>query len=358
MKENIRIIDGAGCWMESRAVEQLEKTAELPGVVRAVGLPDLHPGRTPVGAVFETEGRIYPHLLGNDLGCGMTLFRTGISPGQYRAEQWIRRLRRIENAGRSNHLRTGDDDDVREPAGGPDARQTTFRPGTLGGGNHFAEFQVCETFGGREILLLIHSGSRGLGQEIYERFGSPQGLTPDTDDWARYLQEHRRAVEFARENRRATAERLLERLGYHRELVEVIDCCHNLLEERDGRFLHRKGAAAAEPGRPVVIPGSRGSLTYVAMPTERVSETLWSLAHGAGRKYQRSACRDRFREKYRAEELTRTKLKSAVVCSDKNLLYEEAPEAYKDIESVIDCMRERGLIEIKAVLRPLLTYKG
>ena len=68
---NIRIIAGAKTWIEGEAVQQVKKTAELPGMVRAVGMPDLHPGRgVPVGAVFISQGRFYPYLVGNDIGCG------------------------------------------------------------------------------------------------------------------------------------------------------------------------------------------------------------------------------------------------------------------------------------------------
>jgi release factor H-coupled RctB family protein len=72
----IKIIADEKCWIEQPAVEQLHLVASLHGVTRAVGLPDLHVGRTPVGVALETEGIVYPHLVGNDIGCGMGLFET------------------------------------------------------------------------------------------------------------------------------------------------------------------------------------------------------------------------------------------------------------------------------------------
>src|SRR6058998_1353480 len=74
---DVKIIAGPKTWIEGDAVQQLKKTAELPGMVRAVGMPDLHPGPgTPVGAAFVSKGRFYPHLVGNDIACGMGLWQT------------------------------------------------------------------------------------------------------------------------------------------------------------------------------------------------------------------------------------------------------------------------------------------
>jgi release factor H-coupled RctB family protein len=70
----VRLLASKRNWIEGEAVSQLKKTAELPGVRLAVGLPDLHPGRGhPVGAAFVTEGGVYPQLVGNDVGCGMVI---------------------------------------------------------------------------------------------------------------------------------------------------------------------------------------------------------------------------------------------------------------------------------------------
>jgi release factor H-coupled RctB family protein len=73
---NVTIISSEKNWLEQNAVNQLNQISTLPGVVRAVGLPDLHPGKTPVGAAIITEDIIYPHLVGNDIGCGMSMFMT------------------------------------------------------------------------------------------------------------------------------------------------------------------------------------------------------------------------------------------------------------------------------------------
>ena len=123
-----------------------------------------------------------------------------------------------------------------------------------------------------------------------------------------------------------------------------------------GYFLHRKGAAPSDRGL-VIIPGSRGSHSYLVAPVGDQQRNLWSVAHGAGRKWNRSECKGRLRDRYRAGSLTRTKLGSYVICEDKELLYEEAPQAYKDIQGVIEDMISFGLIRVIATFSPLLTYK-
>ena len=73
----VRVIASAKNWIEGAAVQQLEKTAALPGMRLAVGLPDLHPGKgSPIGAAYVVEGWLYPTLVGNDIGCGIGLWRT------------------------------------------------------------------------------------------------------------------------------------------------------------------------------------------------------------------------------------------------------------------------------------------
>jgi release factor H-coupled RctB family protein len=110
----------------------------------------------------------------------------------------------------------------------------------------------------------------------------------------------------------------------------------------------------------VVIPGSRGTLSYLVRPMmEQVgqAEAGWSLAHGAGRKWKRGEVKARLKDRYRPADLGQTALGGRVICEDKELLYEEAPEAYKDIDVVVGALVEAGLCAIVATLRPLITYK-
>ena len=107
----------------------------------------------------------------------------------------------------------------------------------------------------------------------------------------------------------------------------------------------------------LVIPGSRGSLSYLVSPIGDQHENCFSVAHGAGRKWKRSESRSRLHQKYPYKTLLQTKLGSKVICDDKNLLYEEAPQAYKNIDIVIHDLQDAGLIRVIARLKPLITYK-
>lgn len=255
----------------------------------------------------------------------------------------------------------------------PDIQQHPFSYalGSVGGGNHFAEVQAVDriyddseasrlTLDASTLLLLVHSGSRGLGQDILrahvDRFNH-SGLEEGSDEALRYLEAHQQALEFARLNRRLISLRLLEQIKGEGRLLTDVD--HNLVEscrlgKQDG-WLHRKGATPSHRG-PVVIPGSRGDYSYLVRPI--VSEqSLYSLAHGAGRKWMRSECKGRLSARFTPEQLGRTEMGSRVICQDRQLIYEEAPQAYKPIDSVIDTLAGAGLIAPIARLKPVLTYK-
>ncbi len=83
MNQNFNIIKSDNSWIESEAVEQLERTSHLPGILKTVGMPDLHPSKTPNGAVYLTKDIIYPHIIGNDIGCGIALFNTALKKHKF-----------------------------------------------------------------------------------------------------------------------------------------------------------------------------------------------------------------------------------------------------------------------------------
>jgi len=354
LNQNVSIITSAKNWLESAAVSQLEAIAKLNGVTRAVGLPDLHAGKTPVGMAFTTEEIIYPHLIGNDIGCGMALFRTGVELGKYNEKRWLSRL---------NHIRELGDIDAVNPY---DEESPIRDLGTLGGGNHFAEFQKIEEIideeafaqlgvPTKEIMLLVHTGSRGYGQQIFKALNYEIGLSGEK--LTHYMQNHDNALKWAERNRLIAAQKLIDWLGYSSEPERLIDLFHNYIEESGGMFIHRKGAVTAKQGL-IVLPGSRGSLTYILKPAENTELSLDSLSHGAGRKWARSLCFSRIKNKYTRDSIRTTALKSKVVCHDTNLLFQEAPEAYKNIKPVLDALIEHGLATVVATLKPLITFKG
>jgi len=362
----VRLLASQNNWIEGSAVQQLEKTARLPGMRLAVGLPDLHPGKgSPIGAAFAAEGWIHPALVGNDIGCGIGLWRTSLSAAKIKREAWAEKLRGLDGAWGGDASQW-----LAERSIAPSGFESSL--GTIGSGNHFAELQAVERvenaaafaaagLSEEKVCLLVHSGSRGLGESILRRhtdsFGA-EGLAESGEEAGAYLRRHEHAMRWAKANRELVAARILERLGA--EGSGLLDVCHNSVERAHllGRdlWLHRKGAAPSTEG-PVVVPGSRGAFSYLVRPAEGLERSAFSLAHGAGRKWSRSDSRGRLEKRYTAKQLTRTDLGSYVICEDKDLLYEEAPQAYKNITVVIEDLVREGLAEVVAVLRPLVTYK-
>lgn len=353
---NTKIITSGKNWIEHTAVMQLNTLASLKGVVNAVGLPDLHAGKSPIGVAITTEDIVYPHIIGSDIGCGMGLYKTGIEKKKFKMDRWVTKL---------NNIRELSDIETINPY---EEQSPIYDLGTIGSGNHFAEFQVLEEvfdeekfeelkFSRNDLMILIHSGSRGYGQSILNEFNNSEGYPADSNEAKLYFEKHENAVLWAERNRKVVVNKLLSYLGFSAGVEAVIDCKHNFLEKRKEVFIHRKGAVSAEVGA-VVIPGSRGALTYIVVPTEKVEESEYSLSHGAGRKWARSLCRSRISEKYNRDTIRETKLKSRIVCHDTDLLFEEAPEAYKNIDTVIESLLEFGLIKVVATLKPVLTYKG
>jgi len=185
------------------------------------------------------------------------------------------------------------------------------------------------------LYLLVHSGSRGLGESILRRHidkYAGAGLKQDNDDFDDYIGRHNQAVSWGVLNRRVIAWRFMDALGLTG--ARKLDVCHNSLTPFENGWLHRKGAAPADQGL-VVIPGSRGSLSYLVKPKADNKSALLSLAHGAGRKWKRSDAKARLSHRYKVADLTKTDLGGRVICEDKALIYEEAPQAYKDISQVI-----------------------
>lgn len=360
-KASAHVIASPDSWIEQAAVDQLHQTAGLPGIDAVVGLPDLHAGcGIAVGAAFWSRSHVYPHLVGSDIGCGMGLWRTTMTLCKFRPDAAERKLRGLEDSWPEAAERLGQ---AALPLLAVEAL------GSIGGGNHFAELLKIETvidpalfadigLDADAVHLMVHSGSRGLGQAILDRHRQRHnvaGLLADDPDCAAYLVAHDQAVRWAELNRVAIAERFCDRLGADGQ--RLLDICHNSVTPYRGGWLHRKGAAPADRGL-IVIPGSRGDMTYLVRPrTEGADAALHSLAHGAGRKWSRSEARDKLARRYRITDLERTPLGGRVICEDRDLIYEEAPHAYKDIHQVVRDLMEAGLIDPVATLRPLVTYK-
>ncbi|MBM2622133.1 RNA ligase RtcB family protein [Actinoplanes sp. LDG1-06] len=344
---SVRVFASAGSWIESDAVDQCHRVAGLDGMVHVAGMPDLHPGKgAPIGAAMLSSV-LYPFLVGSDIGCGIAVF-----PIRVKRPHLEKLAARFPDLDRGL---TPDDeewpDDI--PAGHRDSL------GTVGRGNHFVELaRVDDVFRPYEInkgdlVLIVHSGSRGLGESILRAHTEVHGAGPAADP-AAYLKEHDDAVRWGSLNRRLMAERVANALGAVVE-APIVDECHNFVEVRDGLYLHRKGAAAGD-GRDVLVAGTRGTPSYL-VAGHAGAEANFSVAHGAGRKMSRADALRRGKAKHTVAELRRTAVGSFVVCGDRQLLFEEAPTAYKRIEQVIGDLVAYELATSVAVTIPLITYK-
>lgn len=363
----IHVFASSKSWIEGNATLQLQQVASLPGVKAVAAMPDLHPGKYgPVGCAVLAD-HIHPQLVGSDIGCGMGLFELDIAVRKLRLDQLAGRLHELDQPW------NGDTDNVLTDAGlHPTAYDAPL--GSIGGGNHFCELQAIEEIFEPEMATqagldrnnayaLVHSGSRGLGFSILERHlqSGEAALHPGDEKGAAYMDAHDHAVQWARLNRRIIAERAAT--AARADLRPVNDLAHNMVERRsdgDGNVtaLHRKGAAASDRGL-VPVPGSRGTLSYLVEPMAGMqTEALASLAHGAGRKYDRASMHGRVRvKKSDVARLERNPYGGLIVCGDRGLLAEEAPEAYKSIERVIADLVEFGLARVVASFRPLVTFK-
>lgn len=362
---------------DAAGYEQLQATlAKFPNIVKAVAMPDLHAGPgIPIGACFVARGEIYPGLIGTDIGCGMTLFATHIKDAKRASQKLATRL-------------TACREELSQPfqgvqdllvANGLPLTDFDAQLGTLGGGNHFAEFlrvdkilnkplflaqHLCED----HLMLLVHSGSRALGRHIASQHAEVL-TTPEQQ--AAYLRDHDMAVEWALANRMLVAHRIMDAVASS-EGVKVLNIVHNYLQvdtNEDAQtqslpelkhFLHRKGVGCVAPGQVTIIPGSRGTCSYLVKMCDDVplaNRHLCSVAHGAGRKWCRSKAAAHFAN-VPAQKLRTTAVGSSVVCSDTDLLREEHSDAYKDVTGVVDDLVAAGLVTIVARLEPVCTFKN
>jgi tRNA-splicing ligase RtcB len=285
---------------------------------------------------------------------------------------------------------------------------------TLGGGNHFLEIQAVDTiyderlaraFGVDEVgqvCVMIHCGSRGLGHQVCEdaldvmaQAVHKYGITlPDkqlacapvpSPEAQRYLAGMAAAANYAWANRQAIMHFVREafeqvmRRGWQKLGLDLVwDVAHNIakLEEhlvagKSRRLcVHRKGATRAFPagrpelpavyrdlGQPVLVPGDMGSASYLLVGTQQALEQTWgSTCHGAGRVLSRHAAI----KKHPSAQVRRELEAQGIVvrASGRDTLAEEAPDAYKDVNRVVEVCHQAGLSHKVARLRPLAVVKG
>ena len=270
--------------------------------------------------------------------------------------------------------------------------------GTLGSGNHFLEIQkvdeifddeTAKKFGlfKNQVVVMIHTGSRGLGHQIATDYiqvmmkAMPKYNInlPDRElacapfksrEGQRYFKAMLAGANFAWANRQMIAYYIRrvwkEVLGpsTNSGLTVVYDVAHNIAKvekhkvngEEKEVIVHRKGATRAFPGQPVLIPGSMGTASYVLIGTENGKNAWFSTCHGAGRTMSRSAAT---RNLFPREIINDLKKKGILVkCYSMRGIAEEAPQAYKNIDEVVEVVHQAGLSKKVARLTPLAVIKG
>jgi len=351
--DNLTIIASSTNWIDTRSVDTLKQITHYKGVKKVVGLPDLSVGNVPNGMAVLTKDRIYPHLVGGDIGCGMSFFEVPIKAKKIKIERFYKYLSKLESL-----------DDIKL-----DIPYLGYHLGSIGKGNHFAELhqineikdqQIFESLGlGKTSLYaLVHSGSRAFGQIVFDKvagmYDPREGLSPAEAEL--YLTEHNKAIDYAKQSREEIVLRLLKAIKVESNTKIVSDTAHNSILKIDEGWLHRKGATPTNKGA-IIIAGSRGTLSYLVMPTEYTKYSNYSLAHGSGRKWERGSAEEKLKSRYTRSDLERTQIGSRVLCRDKKLLYEEAPQAYKNIDIVIADLVKARLAVVIATFKPILTYK-
>lgn len=282
--------------------------------------------------------------------------------------------------------------------------------GTIGSGNHFLEVQYVEQvfdrsraeamgLDDRMVVILVHCGSRGLGHQVCTDYVAEMGdamkkyriSLPDrqlacvpiqSPEGQAYLAAMRAAANFAWANRQTILHFLRDSLrkvmGGQASIRVVYDVCHNIAKREQHRMngvlkdvlVHRKGATRAFPpghpelpeayrdcGQPVLVPGSMGTASWVLAGAEgAMRETFGSVCHGAGRRMSRTAAK---KGRDVAEVHRKLEEQGIVARSEtRNGLLEEVPEAYKDVDEVIEVVHRAGLAHKVVRLRPMGVIKG
>ncbi|WP_306061264.1 RtcB family protein [Natronococcus wangiae] len=432
-------------------LEQASNVATLPGIQTfSILLPDGHQGYGfPIGGVAAVDldqGVISPGGIGFDLNCGVRVLRTDLSYEDVkgREEELGGLLYRVIPVGlgkggyldidraildeileggmkwmlENGYATSADLDHCEEGGrleGDPNAvppeakKRGVNQVGSLGSGNHFLEVQRVVEIYDREkavaydleedqIVVMIHSGSRGLGHqtcteylrrfereypEIVQSLPDRQLIyAPLTDPVAeQYRAAMYAAANFAWANRQAMthAVRMIFDELFDDPTIELVyDVCHNIAKEErhevDGEektvLVHRKGATRAFPaerseipeayrkvGQPVLIPGSMGTSSYVLSGGDQsLKLTFGSTAHGAGRAMSRTQAK----KTYGSDELQRSLQGQRVYVKarSRGTLTEEAPGAYKDVDEVIQVSDALGIGTKVARMRPVANIKG
>jgi len=362
--------------LDREVSEALERLRRAPDVQQIVVMPDVHlASEVCIGVVVATSNLIYPQAVGGDIGCGMLAVAIDLEVAALKnpktAAQLLNGLgraiptrRRNRNAVLTQPVELANDPLSHASLEAIRRKEGEIEFSTLGSGNHFLELQADEE---DRLWLMVHSGSRALGQAIRDHHleraipadGRLRALDAESDEGKEYLNDVLWARRFATASRKAMAEeagKVLNRLlncGIRWETMIATDHNHVTRERHGGRelWVHRKGAMSAQQGEPGVLPGSMGSSSFHVEGRGCV-EALCSSAHGAGRALSRGAARSKFTDRDLQRQMEGVWYDYRLTSK----LRDEAPGAYKDIHKVLKAQRE--LVKVTRTLRPVLNYKG
>ena len=385
-----------GVPIEPEAKEQLANTARMPFIFRHVAaMPDVHLGiGATVGSVVATKGAIIPAAVGVDIGCGMMAVQTTLkasdlpeslaniraqieravphgfvtTPGRSVKGAWLTTPDLVVTRWRGLAARL---DAIEAKYPRLKAKSPQHQLGTLGGGNHFIE--VCLDTE-QTVWVMLHSGSRGIGNLIGQRFiemaredmrrhfiNLPHRdlayFAEGTEHFDDYVEAMGWAQDYAAENRRAMMDAVLRVLREQLrpfQMGKVAVNCHHNYTTRETHFgesvlVTRKGAVRAGHGELGIIPGSMGARSYIVRGLGN-SESFESCSHGAGRKMSRTAARKLFTL---AQHEAAT---AGVECRKDEDVIDETPAAYKDIDAVMEAQKD--LVEIVHTLKQIVCVKG
>lgn len=367
--------------IEPGALQQAKDIANLPFAAHHVALmPDTHQGfGMPIGGVLATRGMVIPNAVGVDIGCGMCALRTSLNQvSKSDLTGIVDRVRKSIPVGFRHHKKPCDPDLLpplkdKLPVVEREYEKASFQLGTLGGGNHFIEFQRGSD---GHIWIMVHSGSRNLGKQVAEhhykkarkneenlkKLKVPRQLAffpVDSDEGQLYLNEMQYCVNFAFANRKKMIDVISEITGDYFGDVnfsEFINIAHNYARQEkhfgENLVIHRKGATSAKKDEAGIIPGSQGSNSYITKGKGN-PESFQSCSHGAGRVMGRKAARKSLNLKEERRILEEKGILHSVY-SQKDL--DEASGSYKDISMIMKLQSD--LIDIVTELEPMAVVKG
>jgi tRNA-splicing ligase RtcB len=364
--------------IEYKALEQFYDAMSQDFVVQGALMPDAHMGYSlPIGGVVATKGVIVPAWVGYDIGCGMCAIKLNIKASDLDEVKDLifNRIYEYVPVGYNMHpndllFETFTIPDFRNDVKdicmrvGESYEDAKCKLGTLGGGNHFIEIGADEN---NDVWIVVHSGSRHFGHSVashYMKLASGTnkakeghyGFDVNSEDGKAYINDMNIALEYALYNRKIMLFLVVDCIKAYLGKDDVlsyddtlINRNHNHAEERDGLWIHRKGATHAEDGMMGVIPGNMRDGSYIVRGKGN-PDSLYSSSHGAGRVLGRRKAKEQL--DVNIFELMMSGITAKV---GKNTL-DESPMAYKDIRKVME--NQEDLVDIVAHVRPIINIKG